>query len=272
MSAMDTTGASLPEEAIQYLQQKNIPDLMERLLHELIVKQPDEPLRFLAEVLAAPVVPKLIISGPPAAGKGTQCQLIAKHFGVVHISTGDLLRQLKEEGGKEGKEAAVYMEKGELVPDEIIVEIVRQRLCKEDVRNKGWLLDGFPRTRNQALAMQAAGLIPQLFVLLAVPDEVVIERIEGRRVDPVTRKVYHLTHNPPPQHDAEVLERLQQRADDTRDAVRRRLATYHRNCAEIVECYQCVSLELDGDRSPQEIFEDVSVSIKAKANLGPHAQ
>ncbi|MFN9942306.1 MAG: nucleoside monophosphate kinase, partial [bacterium] len=120
------------------------------------------------------------------------------------------------------------MDLGALVPDDLIISIVKARLSRADCRTKGWLLDGFPRTRVQAEALKAAGISPTHFVLLDVPDSILVERCVGRRSDPVTGKIYHLKYNPPPD-DAEVRGRLVHRSDDTEEAMGKRIKMYHDN-------------------------------------------
>lgn len=115
---------------------------------------------------------RIVIGGAPASGKGTQCELILEKYGVVHISTGDLLRAEVEARTQRGQQAQQFMERGSLVPDEILIAMVKERLEQPDCRRRGWLLDGFPRTRAQALALQEAGILPDVFVLVDVPDDV----------------------------------------------------------------------------------------------------
>lgn len=254
---------SLPQEAIDYLRDKNVPDLMEYMLQELILNKPNSPLQFFRDLLQKNVTPKVLIAGPPAGGKGTQCEFIVEKFGVVHISTGDLLRAEVKAGSPEGKQADEFMKSGGLVPDALIIQMVKNRLDQDDVRAKGWLLDGFPRTKAQAQALQDAGVIPQVMVLLEVPDEVLVERIEGRRNDPVTGKVYHVKFNPPPQ-EPEILGRLEQRKDDTREAMVSRLETYHKNVTDILGFYTHVLSKLDGNRDKKAVASDVTKSIERR--------
>jgi len=176
-------------------------------------------------------VGNIIIAGPPAAGKGTQCELLLERYGLVHISTGDLLRARS----KHMPELAAYMDNGKLVPDEIICKIVQERLNQKDCEN-GVLLDGFPRTLSQAEMLKSLGVHIDKFLLLDVPDEVVIERVEGRRVDPVSGKIYHIKHKPPP--TKEIAARLKQRTDDTREKITSRLTSYHSNTQSILEFYK----------------------------------
>lgn len=258
---MAQTTANLPEEDLKYLREKNVPDLLEAMLQELLQKKPDSPLQFFREFLAKPLTPKILIAGPPAGGKGTQCEQIVQAFGVVHISTGDLLRAEVKAGTPEGLQADEFMKSGGLVPDTLIIEMVKKRLDHDDVKQHGWLLDGFPRTKAQAQALQDTGIVPQSMVLLEVPDEVLIERIEGRRNDPVTGKVYHLKFNPPPSNDAELLKRLEQRKDDTREAMVSRLATYQRNISDILSFYTLITNKVDGNRDKKVVFEDVKSAI-----------
>ena len=140
---------------------------------------------------------KIIIAGAPASGKGTQCELIREKFGVVHLSTGDMLREASAAGTEVGKLAQEYMSQGKLVPDEVIIGAVKERLAQPDCQQKGWLLDGFPRTGAQAQALVDAGIHADTFIFLDVPDEDLIERVVGRRADPVTGKIYHMKFSPP---------------------------------------------------------------------------
>jgi adenylate kinase len=213
--------------------------------------------------LQRPLTPGIIIAGPPAGGKGSQCERIVAAFGVVHISTGDLLRAEVKAQTENGKKADECMKAGQLVPDDLIISMVRDRLNQPDVRERGWLLDGFPRTAFQAVALNKAGIVPAAFVLLEVPDQVVSDRVTGRRNDPVTGKVYHLTFNPPPNDDA-VLKRLEHRKDDTKEAIVARLATYHKNLDDIVDLYTSVMCRVDGNRSMDVIGKDVVAMIKER--------
>lgn len=135
--------------------------------------------------------PRLIITGAPASGKGTQCELLVRALHVVHLSTGDMLRQAIRDGTSLGKQAQGYMDGGQLVPDELIVGVVLERLAQPDCKARGWLLDGFPRTEAQAQALLAARTIPDCVLALDVPDDEVVKRIAGRRLDP--RRVKRIT-------------------------------------------------------------------------------
>eukprot|EP01012_Entosiphon_sulcatum_P037535 TRINITY_DN481_c0_g1_i1.p2 TRINITY_DN481_c0_g1~~TRINITY_DN481_c0_g1_i1.p2 ORF type:complete len:256 (+),score=63.16 TRINITY_DN481_c0_g1_i1:149-916(+) len=248
-------GGNLPDDALQYLKEQRIPDLMEGILHELMVNTPEDPISFLIDTLSRPDPLRVIIVGAPASGKGTVCENLVRQFGLVHVSTGDLLRQEVRNGTKLGKEAEPYLKKGELVPDAVVLPLVTDRLAQNDARSKGWLLDGVPRTRNQALSLQQAGHLPQRLILLECSDATVIDRVEGRRTDPVTGSVYHVRLNPA--KDPAVAARLEQRPDDTRDAALTRLREFHNHIREILPCYESVQARVDGEKPPAAVWEQV---------------
>eukprot|EP01064_Diplonema_japonicum_P034419 TRINITY_DN7116_c3_g1_i1.p1 TRINITY_DN7116_c3_g1~~TRINITY_DN7116_c3_g1_i1.p1 ORF type:complete len:287 (+),score=49.61 TRINITY_DN7116_c3_g1_i1:71-862(+) len=251
---------NLPGEAVAYLRDKNIPDLMEHLLHELIVHQPEEPLKFLSKVLSSPVVLKVLLLAPPAGGKKAQGNYIAESFGVVKIDALELLEEEKNRNTKLGKEIENHMLKGELIPDSVMENLVTTRLQQEDACSRGWLLVGFPRTRNQALALQTAGCLPQALISITLSPEVAAERTEGIRIDPVTSKQYHLAFDPP--EAPEVLSRLQKPATATREQCLRRLAGYNRNIAEVEGCYRSCLHRVDGNRDKSTVAAEITEILK----------
>lgn len=202
---------------------------------------------------------KLMISGAPASGKGTQCELIAKKYGLVHISTGDLLRSEVAAGTENGEKAKEYMEKGLLVPDEIVTRMVMDRLAQQDSQEKGWLLDGYPRSLTQAEVLEKLGIRPDIFLLLDVPEEILIERVVGRRLDPITGKVYHLKYFPP--ETEEIAARLTQRFDDSEEKVKYRLQTYRQNVEAVLSIYKNAIKEVDGSRPKEQVFEDIDTIL-----------
>jgi len=207
--------------------------------------------------------PRIIIAGAPASGKGTQCAMIKEKLGCVHLSTGDMLREAVAQKTEVGMKAKGYMESGKLVPDEVIIGIVKERLNQEDCQSKGWLLDGFPRTKAQAEALADAGITADKFLLLEVPDEVLIERVVGRRLDPETGDIYHVVYAPPPSTEIEA--RLTQRADDTEEKAKVRLDQYHSNINAIRDSYGSILQVVDGCRSKSEVFEDILGALKLVA-------
>lgn len=205
--------------------------------------------------------PKLIIAGAPASGKGTQCEIIKEKYGVVHLSTGDMLRAAVVAGTDVGKQAKDFMDAGKLVPDEVIIGIVKDRLNESDCLESGWLLDGFPRTLAQAEALADAGVTADCFIFLNVPDEVLVERVVGRRTDPETGKIYHMTFSPP--EDEEVLARLEQRSDDTEEKVKVRLEQFHINVDAVKGSYSDIAVEVEGTQTPKEVSETIVKAIDA---------
>jgi len=216
--------------------------------------------------------PRLVIAGPPAGGKGTQCEYIKEKYGVVHLSTGDMLRAAVAAETEVGLQAKACMEAGELVGDDIITNIVIERLKEDDCKEKGWLLDGFPRTEAQAESLMAAtadaesGILPpDAFVVLDVPSEILVERVVGRRSDPETGKIYHMTFSPP--ETEEIAARLVQRADDTEEAIVVRIDTFQKNMEGILAKFDDkVIFKVDGGGDKTEIGKIVLAGIENLIN------
>jgi len=199
---------------------------------------------------------RLIIAGPPAGGKGTQCEFLREKYDLVHLSTGDLLRAEVKEGTQLGKEAKGFMDRGELVPNHLLIGVVKERLKKIEESGKGWLLDGFPRTDDQAKALIDGGVQVSACLLLEVPDEVLVERMEGRRFDPVTNNTYHLKFFPPP--DETVRARLIVRSDDNVEKFKVRLGEYHKHVKAIKDFFHSVLHVVDGNQSKQTVSESLA--------------
>lgn len=178
---------------------------------------------------------RMILVGPPGAGKGTQAARLIDTFRIPHISSGDMLRAAVKEGTRLGLEADGYMKKGALVPDEVVIGMILERIARPDCAG-GFMLDGFPRTRPQAEALDralaTAGVALDSVLLIEVPDQLIVDRITGRRTDPATGRIYHMTFDPPPA-GVEVT----QRKDDTVEAVTTRLEKYHSETAPIIPFY-----------------------------------
>ena len=197
----------------------------------------------------------LIFVGPPGAGKGTQAAAIVAAFGLPHVSTGDIIREAIKRDTPIGREFKTYADAGRLVPDDLVNSLVVYRLASPDY-DKGFLLDGYPRTLDQAraldLVLERRGRVLDHVLLLDVADAVLIERITGRRTDPETGRVYHLRFDPPP---AAVAGRLVQRSDDTEAVLARRLAEYHQSTDALVPYYQQRRLLrlIDGTGSMEEV-------------------
>lgn len=206
---------------------------------------------------------RMIFIGPPGAGKGTQAARLVERYGIPHISTGDMFRAAVKNGTPLGKKAEEYMSAGKLVPDEVTIGLVRERIAESDAK-EGFLLDGFPRTVPQADALQHALAEDEValdaVLLLEVPDQLIVDRIVGRRSDPETGTIYHLQFNPPP---AEIADRLVHRKDDTEEACRARLDAYHAQTAPLVPFYdeQGLLKRVDGVGSPDEVTERIVAAL-----------
>ena len=205
----------------------------------------------------------MILVGPPGAGKGTQAGALVNRFGISHISTGDMLRAAVSQGTALGKQADGYMKAGGLVPDDLVIAMVIERIQQPDCAD-GFMLDGFPRTRPQAEALdtelEKAGLALDIVLQIEVPDELIVERITGRRLDPDTGEIYHVEFRPPP---ADVAPRVLQRKDDTERACRARLEKYHSETAPIVPFYEAKGLlkRVDGNAAPEEVSRRIAAIL-----------
>jgi adenylate kinase len=211
----------------------------------------------------------LILVGPPGAGKGTQAERLRDDFGTPHIATGDILRAQVKEGTDLGSEANGYMEAGELVPDDVIIGMITERIAEGDARD-GFVLDGFPRNEQQAEALKHA--LEELdrrltaALLIAVPDEEVVRRLAGRRMcvkNPT--HIYHVDFDPP--KHAGVCDqdgaRLIQRDDDKEETIRRRLEVYHTQTEPLIDYYDREGLlrRFDGRRSPDEVHDHIRATV-----------
>jgi adenylate kinase len=181
---------------------------------------------------------RLILLGPPGAGKGTQASFIVQAYGIPQISTGDMLRAAIAAGSALGIAAKTVMDSGSLVSDDIIIALVKDRLKAPDC-TKGYLFDGFPRTIPQADAMKDAGVVIDYVLEIAVPDAVIIERMSGRRVHVASGRTYHVRYNPPKVAGKDDItgEDLIQRADDSVETVRKRLDVYHAQTMPLIQYY-----------------------------------
>ncbi|MCR4318612.1 MAG: adenylate kinase [Planctomycetes bacterium] len=217
---------------------------------------------------------RVVFIGPPGAGKGTQAVKFASTLGIPHISTGDLIRAEKKAGTPLGMEVQKYADEGKLVPDEIVLKIVAERLEEDDAK-KGFLFDGFPRTIAQAKSLDRYLKIHHMplsvVVFFDVPDDVIVERICGRRTCRNTGNVYHVRFNPPPasgrDENGKQLD-LYQREDDTEEKVRVRLKEYEENTAALIPYYKesGVFQNIDANRDISEIEADLAdLAIKLSA-------
>jgi len=207
----------------------------------------------------------LILLGPPGAGKGTQSHALVQRFGIPQISTGDIIRAAIRSGSGLGRQVKSVAESGQLVPDELVNRLVEQRLGQSDCR-EGFLLDGFPRTVAQAEALttivSGMGRALDHVLLLDVDPAVLLERVTGRRNDPETGNVYHLTFDPPP---TDVADRLVQRKDDTEEVFGKRLEEYAAKTAPLIPYYEEAGLlrRIAGIGSKDEIRDRIAAAVDA---------
>ncbi|MBI3757527.1 MAG: adenylate kinase [Deltaproteobacteria bacterium] len=211
---------------------------------------------------------RIVLIGPPGAGKGTQAQMLQEHFGIPQISTGDLLREAIREGTQLGKQVRSFMDAGDLVPDELVTAMVVERLQKSDCMN-GFLLDGFPRTIAQAEALKEE-LIRRKQILdgalsIVVPQSELIERLSGRWVCRNCSAMYHERFSPPQQSNQcdRCGGELYQRSDDKRETVTARLEVYERSTAPLIDFYEKNGLlrTVDGTGEPQAVFQRITNAL-----------
>ncbi|WP_371195561.1 adenylate kinase [Glaciecola sp. SC05] len=212
---------------------------------------------------------RIILLGAPGAGKGTQAQFLMNKFGIPQISTGDMLRGAIKAGTEMGLAAKKVMDAGQLVSDDIIIGLVKERIAQEDCAN-GFLLDGFPRTIPQADAMKDANVTVDYCIEFDVPDDVIVDRMSGRRVHPASGRVYHVEYNPPAVEGKDDVtgDDLMIRDDDQEETVRSRLGVYHEQTKPLVNYYaaaaakgDCEYIKIDGTKAVEKIRGELEVVL-----------
>lgn len=212
---------------------------------------------------------KLLIMGPPGAGKGTQAEVLVRELDITHISTGDMFRNAIKEGTEMGKKAKEYMDKGELVPDEVVIGMVKDRLSQPDCK-KGFLLDGFPRTVEQAKALDSTldslGIKLDGVINIVVPLDKLMERLTGRRVCKGCGASYHVLFNPP-QTEGKCNTcggDLYQRSDDNEESVGTRLRAYEEKTQPLIDYYKQkgILLNINGDQEIKKVLDDIVKALK----------
>ncbi|MFB6349148.1 adenylate kinase [Moraxella marmotae] len=217
---------------------------------------------------------RIILLGPPGAGKGTQAQLISKEFGIPQISTGDMLRAAIKAGTELGKLAKSVMDAGQLVSDDLIINLVKERIAQPDCAN-GCIFDGFPRTIPQAQALAAAGVDIDFVIEISVPDDEIVSRMSGRRAHLPSGRTYHVVYNPPKVEGIDDVtgEPLVQRDDDKEEVVRDRLSVYHAQTATLIDHYQAVAKsgenapayhDFDGTKAIDTVRDEIFAVLKGK--------
>jgi adenylate kinase len=216
---------------------------------------------------------KIILIGAPGAGKGTQAAFITKEFDIPQISTGDMLREAVQAKTELGLQAKDFMNQGKLVPDDLIIDLVKLRINKEDCK-KGFLLDGFPRTIPQAQAMIDEDITIDYVIEVAVPDHEIIKRLTGRRIHPASGRIYHIINNPPKKDGFDDItgEPLVLRDDDKESTIIQRLKTYHEQTEPLVNFYSNLSnkdlqnelsfISINGINKPDNINSEIVYKLK----------
>jgi adenylate kinase len=214
---------------------------------------------------------RIILLGPPGAGKGTQAEFISELYDIPQISTGDMLRSAVSAGTELGKQVQAIMDSGQLVTDEIVMEIVNERIAKPDCVN-GFLFDGFPRTIPQAEGLERANINIDHVIEVDVSDDTIVERLSGRRVHVASGRVYHVVHNPPKVEGKDDVtgESLVQREDDREETVRKRLEVYHEQTAPLIAFYKKRAKEntslhyscIDGSGTVESIKEAIRKALE----------
>ena len=213
---------------------------------------------------------KIILLGPPGAGKGTQAEIICKNFSIPHISTGDMLREAIANETTIGKQAKEIMDAGNLVPDNVIINLVKERIENDDCKN-GYLFDGFPRTIPQADALENQEIFIDIVLELTIEDKLIINRMSGRRIHQPTGRSYHLEFNPPKEDGIDDFtgERLIQREDDKPETVKNRLEVYREQTNPLIVYYRSKSvqtdlkyIEIDGSRAMDEVSSQIKTALE----------
>ena len=213
---------------------------------------------------------KIVLLGPPGAGKGTQAEIISKNLSIPHISTGDMLREAIANETDIGKQAKEIMDAGDLVPDEVIINLVKERINEADCKN-GYLFDGFPRTIPQADALDNQEIFLDVVLELTLDDEQIINRMSGRRIHQSSGRSYHLEFNPPKDDGVDDItgEPLIQRDDDKPETVKNRLEVYWEQTNPLIVYYRSKSvqtdlkyIEIDGSRSMVEVSSQIKTALE----------
>jgi len=267
---MDQTKRPLkiPPEFATYAEQHGIFDLYKRLLEQVIVTKPANPISFLIELLKRDniAVPQIVILGPPASGKRTISKMITAKIRTAHLTPENLVTEAETDLKTEAQK---FITQKQTIPTDLWVKIIEERMKLFDCVKKGWVMEGFPQTREQALALQAIGVFPKHCVILDSPDTVLIERAQGKRVDPTTGEIYHTTFDWPSNIDLQG--RLKEVEGYTEDDMINKLIEYHRHFEGIADCYKTCSKTINADQPKADVFSQVFsfLSSQVRSNA-PH--
>ncbi|XP_046560875.1 adenylate kinase 8-like [Haliotis rubra] len=267
---MDQTKRPLliPPAFATYAEEHGVFDMYKRLLEQLIIHRPTDPIAFLIENLKRDNndVPQIIVLGPPASGKRSIAKLVCSKLRTAHITMENLIHDADLDIREQAKE---FISKRQAVPTELWVKIVQERMKLFDCVKKGWVMEGFPQTREQAQALQEIGVYPKHCVVLDSPDTVLIERAAGKRVDPKTGDVYHTTFDWPTNND--VQSRLEVAPGYTEEAMVDKLVMYHRHIDGILRCYGDTLKTINADQPKADVFAQVFTYLSSQTRTNaPH--
>uniref|UniRef100_F7E2P6 Adenylate kinase 8 n=1 Tax=Xenopus tropicalis TaxID=8364 RepID=F7E2P6_XENTR len=267
---MDATRKPLriPPAMALYAEEQGVFDIIQKMVKKVLVDRPKDPIQYMIDHLSNDNddVPRVFILGPPASGKHTMAKLLCKRLNATHLTPESVL---SSDVSLLAKEAQSYRDKGQEVPDELWAKLMQQRLSKVDCIKRGWILEGFPKTREQALKLQMAGICPDHLVVLDAPDIVLIERNMGKRIDTANGEVYHTTFDWP--SDPTVQRNLVEPEGISEEETGLRLIEYHRNIPGILRTYPKTSKKINADQPYMDVFSQVLTFVLSKPrSLAPH--
>ncbi|KAM9206916.1 adenylate kinase 8 isoform 2-T2 [Dugong dugon] len=258
---MDATSAPhyIPPEMPEYGEANHIFEMMQTMLERLLIYQPKDPIPFMIDHLQRDNdnVPKIVILGPPASGKTTIAMWLCKHLNSNLLTMENLLAK---EFSQLAAEATRHYQKSKIVPSRLLVRLIQERLNDEECIRRGWILDGIPETREQALMIQSLGIIPRHVIVLSAPDTVLIERNVGKRIDPQTGEIYHTTFDWPP--ESEIQNRLIAPEGISELETARKLLEYHRNIVRIMPSYPKILKVISSDQPCVDVFYQVLTYVQ----------
>ncbi|XP_062873818.1 adenylate kinase 8 [Trichomycterus rosablanca] len=244
----------IPPEIATYAEKHEIFELIQTLVKNLVIDKPADPIQYLITILKSDSVdvPKVVLLGPPASGKSTVAKKLCEHIGAIHITSSNILKNDTDLT----RAALQYRDKNQVIPKDLWIKLIQQRLSRPDCIRLGWVLDSIPKTREEALCLQEVGIAPEHAVILQATDAVLIERSLGKRIDPVTGDVYHMTFMWP--ESAEVAQRLQRPQHlMTENEITRQLQTYHRDIHALQHTYNSFLKIINADQPHVDVFNQV---------------
>jgi len=249
-------------EFANYAEEHGIFDMYKRLMSKLLTDMPEDPLNYLFERLKQENddLPQISVVGPPVSGKWCVASKISSNVRAPHLSPESILVDAPKELSME---AAKYSSKGEDIPDELWVRLINERVGRYDCARRGWVMDGFPETAEQAKALQAIGIMPKHVIVLEAPDSLLLERAEGKRIDPETKEVWHKIFDYPT--DVMIQERLVEPPNYSQEMIVQRLVNYHRHIGGIIQSYNSVYKTVNGDQPKSDVFSQVIAYVSQEA-------